>query len=105
MLKTCNQCHSVNFAKQQLQAGDEVIKNADHLMAEGIRAVAALNKVGVLAKPSGNAAYLRRRVAAWMRRSRQTSSRARISPKKYKSGQPACCPVPSARIVSISRLR
>ncbi len=52
MLKTCNQCHSANFAKDQLQHGDDMIKNADHLMAQGIREVAALYKEGVLPKPS-----------------------------------------------------
>jgi hypothetical protein len=48
MLKVCNQCHSGNFAKEQLQAGDDMIKNADHLMAEAIRTVAGLYKDGVL---------------------------------------------------------
>src|SRR6266496_395701 len=52
MIKTCNQCHSVNFAKQQLQQGDEMIRNADHLMAEAIRIVAGLYKDGVLPKPA-----------------------------------------------------
>jgi hypothetical protein len=56
MLKTCNQCHSANFAQQQLQAGDDMIKNADHLMAEAIHIVAGLYKDGVLAKPA-NYAY------------------------------------------------
>jgi hydroxylamine dehydrogenase len=51
MLKTCNQCHSANFAQQQLAAGDDMIKNADRLMAEAIRMVAGLYKDGVLAKP------------------------------------------------------
>jgi len=51
MLKTCNQCHSVNFAKQQLEAGDDMIRNADHLMAEAILVVAGLYKDGVLPKP------------------------------------------------------
>ena len=56
MIKTCNQCHSVNFAKQQLQQGDDMIKNADHLMAEAIHIVADLYKDGVLPKPT-NYAY------------------------------------------------
>ena len=56
MLKTCNQCHSGNFAKQQLEAGDDMIKNADHLMAEAIKIVAGLYKDGVLAQPK-NYAY------------------------------------------------
>jgi hypothetical protein len=56
MIRTCNQCHSVNFAKQQLQAGDDMIKDADHLMAEAIRVVAGLYKDDVLPKPA-NYAY------------------------------------------------
>ncbi len=56
MVKTCNQCHSVNFAKGELAKGDQMIRNADHLMAEGIRAVAALYKDGILPKPK-NYAY------------------------------------------------
>jgi hydroxylamine dehydrogenase len=56
MLKTCNQCHSGNFAQQQLQQGDDMIRNADRLMAEAIRIVAGLYKDGVLAKPK-NYAY------------------------------------------------
>jgi len=56
MLKTCNQCHSGNFAKEQLQAGDDMIKNADHLMAQAIQIVAGLYKDGVLPQPK-NYAY------------------------------------------------
>jgi hydroxylamine dehydrogenase len=51
MLKTCNQCHSLNFAKQQLAMGDDMIRNADHLMAEAIRIVASLYQDGTLPKP------------------------------------------------------
>lgn len=51
MIKTCNQCHSANFAKAELKKGDQMIKEADHLMAEAIRTVAALYKDGILAKP------------------------------------------------------
>ena len=56
MLKTCNQCHSMDFARQQLQYGDDMIKNADHLMAEAIRIVAGLYKDGLVPKPK-NYAY------------------------------------------------
>jgi len=56
MLKTCNQCHSGNFARQQLEAGDDMIKNADHLMAQAIKIVAGLYKDDVLAQPK-NYAY------------------------------------------------
>ena len=55
MLQTCNQCHSANFARQQLEQGDNIIKEADHLMAEGIRIVAGLYKDGLLQKPSNYA--------------------------------------------------
>jgi len=56
MLKTCNQCHSVHFAKAELEKGDNMIKEADMLMAEAIRSVAALYKDGMLKKPK-NYAY------------------------------------------------
>ena len=56
MIRTCNQCHSVNFAKGELAKGDQMIKETDHLMAEAIRTVAALYKDGALAKPK-NYAY------------------------------------------------
>ncbi len=52
MVKTCNQCHSINFAKDQLQHGDEMIKSADHLMAQAIQEVAGLYRDGVLPKPA-----------------------------------------------------
>jgi len=50
MMKTCNQCHSVNFAKKELEKGDQMIKEADRLMADAIRIVAALYKDGILTK-------------------------------------------------------
>ena len=56
MVKTCNQCHSVNFAKAELGKGDIMIKEADRLMAEAIRIIADLYKDGILAKPK-NYAY------------------------------------------------
>jgi hydroxylamine dehydrogenase len=56
MIKTCNRCHSVNFAKGELDKGDQMIKNADHLMAEAILTVAGLYKDGILPKPK-NYAY------------------------------------------------
>jgi hydroxylamine dehydrogenase len=53
MVKTCNGCHSVNFAKGELAKGDRIIREADHLMAEAIRIVADLYKDGLLPKPAG----------------------------------------------------
>jgi hypothetical protein len=55
MLKTCNGCHSLNFAKAELEKGDQMIKAADGLMAEAIRTVAGLYKDGLLAKPESYA--------------------------------------------------
>jgi hydroxylamine dehydrogenase len=52
MLNTCTQCHARNFAALQLQYGDDMIKNADHLMAEAIHTVAGLYKDGLLPKPA-----------------------------------------------------
>ena len=51
MVKTCNQCHSSNFAKAELEKGDQMIKESDRLMAEAIRTVAALYKEGIIDKP------------------------------------------------------
>ena len=51
MLKTCNRCHSANFAKAELEKGDQMIQQSDHLMAEALRIVAGLYKDGILKKP------------------------------------------------------
>ncbi len=51
MVKACTQCHSSVFAKGELAKGDSMIKDADHLMAEGIRAIGSLYKDGILPKP------------------------------------------------------
>jgi hypothetical protein len=56
MIKTCNRCHSVNFAKGELAKSDQVIKEADRLMAEAILTIAGLYKDGILPKPK-NYAY------------------------------------------------
>lgn len=55
MVKTCNQCHSVNFAKAELEKGDQMIKETDRLLAEAIRTVAGLYKDGILKKPASYA--------------------------------------------------
>jgi hydroxylamine dehydrogenase len=51
MVKTCNQCHSANFAKGELAKGDQMIREADHLMAEAIRTVAGLYQDKLIPKP------------------------------------------------------
>ncbi len=56
MIKACNRCHSVNFAKGELAKGDQMIKDIDRLMAEAILTIAGLYKDGILPKPK-NYAY------------------------------------------------
>lgn len=53
MLKVCSECHSANYAKEQLDAGDAILTKADRLMAEAIETVAALYKEGIIIKPEG----------------------------------------------------
>ena len=53
MLDACSQCHSTNFAESELAKGDDMIREADRLMAAAIREVAALYKEGVLKPTKG----------------------------------------------------
>jgi len=55
MVKTCNECHSANFAKAELAKGDMMIKDADRLMAQAILIVADLYRDGILPKPKSYA--------------------------------------------------
>ncbi len=55
MIKTCSQCHSKKFATKEMEKGDELIRKVDHLLAEGIREIAALYKDGILEKPESYA--------------------------------------------------
>jgi hypothetical protein len=54
MVKTCTQCHSQDFAGGELRKGDEMIREADRLMAEAIRTVAALYKEKIIKKPEAS---------------------------------------------------
>lgn len=55
MLNTCRQCHSLQFAKSELEKGDTMIRAADRLMAEALLTVAALSQYGLIRSdvPSG----------------------------------------------------
>ncbi len=55
MLQVCSDCHSDNFAKAELEKGDQMIKEVDHLLAEAIRIIASLYKDGTLKKPENYA--------------------------------------------------
>lgn len=55
MIGICGQCHSENFAREELQKGDDMIRDIDHLLAEAIREIVSLYEEGVLAKPESYA--------------------------------------------------
>jgi cytochrome c1 len=55
MIAVCSDCHSENYAKAELAKADDVIREADHLLAEGIREIASLYEDGVLKQPDGYA--------------------------------------------------
>jgi len=55
MIGVCGDCHSENFARAELGKTDDFIRDADHLLAEAIREVAALYEEGVLEKPESYA--------------------------------------------------
>lgn len=53
LLAVCSECHSENFARAEFASGDEMIREADHLLAEAIETVAALYRDGILRRPEG----------------------------------------------------
>jgi hypothetical protein len=48
MIETCNQCHSINFARAELEKSDDLIREGDRLMAEAIHIVKDLYEEGHL---------------------------------------------------------
>jgi hypothetical protein len=55
MIAVCSDCHSENYAREELAKGDDMIREADELMAEAIRIVAGLYQDGLLEKPEAYA--------------------------------------------------
>ncbi len=55
MIQVCSRCHSQKFAEAELQKGDDMIRETDHLLAEAIRVVAGLYEDGTLEQPEGYA--------------------------------------------------
>ncbi len=55
ILSACSECHSENFARAELEKGDDLIREVDHLLAEAIREIAALYEEGILETPEGYA--------------------------------------------------
>ena len=57
MTKVCTQCHSATYAKTSLGNADQMIKEADKLMAEAITIVADLYEKGIIKAEKGKPAY------------------------------------------------
>jgi len=55
MIGICGDCHSEKFARGELARGDDMIREADHLLAEAIREIAGLYADGILPRPEGYA--------------------------------------------------
>lgn len=53
MLEVCGRCHGTRYARRQLDAADEVVREADRVMADAIRAVQGLYRDGLLQRPEG----------------------------------------------------
>jgi hypothetical protein len=56
MVAVCSGCHSENFAREELAKGDQMVREADRLLAQAVRIVAGLYAEGILEKP-GDYAY------------------------------------------------
>lgn len=55
VLAVCAGCHARDFAKGEVEKGDQMIRAADRLMAEAIRIVSGLYADGTLARPASYA--------------------------------------------------
>jgi hydroxylamine dehydrogenase len=55
MTRACTRCHSISFVRGELGKGDDMIREADLVMAEAIDLVAGLFKDGILKKPKSYA--------------------------------------------------
>jgi hypothetical protein len=54
-VSVCSRCHANAFAIGELERGDEMIRQADRLMAEAIEIVAGLYRDGIILQPEGYA--------------------------------------------------
>ena len=52
MIAACKKCHAETYAREQLGMGDKIMQEADRLMAEAIKTVAALYTDGIVEKPA-----------------------------------------------------
>jgi hypothetical protein len=49
----CSRCHSASYVAEQMIASDQIVREADRMMAEAIRTVKALYTDGILKVPEG----------------------------------------------------
>jgi hypothetical protein len=55
MIAVCSDCHSENFAREELAKADDLIREVDNLLAEAIREIASLYEDGIIPKPDAYA--------------------------------------------------
>jgi hypothetical protein len=55
LISVCSDCHSESFARGELESGDKLLREVDHLLAEAIREITSLYEDGVLEKADGYA--------------------------------------------------
>jgi hypothetical protein len=55
IVETCSQCHSENYARAEIAKGDDMIREADRLLAQAIEVIAGLYQDGILEQPEGYA--------------------------------------------------
>jgi len=51
MVKNCSKCHSTSFAEKTLNTSDQIVREADKLMAEAVKIIQALYRDDILEKP------------------------------------------------------
>lgn len=56
MIGVCTDCHSESYSRIELEKGDDMIRNVDHMMAQAIRVVTGLYDDGTIPKPEEYAA-------------------------------------------------
>ncbi len=54
-LKVCNRCHSLTFAKGELEKGDQMVRETEQVLADAIQVIGSLYKDGILKKPKNYA--------------------------------------------------
>lgn len=53
MIRTCSRCHGRNYAKRHRENTDQLLKEADRLVAQAIETVAELYRAGIIPADKG----------------------------------------------------